>query len=370
VQEVELFESVPNFSEGRDRGAIDSIAAAAVAAHVLDVHPDPDHHRTVVSLAGVRQRLEDALLGAIGAAAERIDLRTHTGVHPRIGAADVVPIVPLGPTRLDQCHDVAQRLGERVWRELKIPVYFYGYGADRTLADIRNGRARPDLGGPQLHPSAGAVCIGARPLLVAFNLLLSGMSVHEARELARSLREARSGMRGVQALVFELPGDRLQLSMNLFRVDETPPDAVLDTLRRRGVKVVDQELVGLCPAAAANEAAGGRLLEGRLGAAVAREGARRARQRGGEELDALAARLDTEADGLAHLAAGQSELLAGAERCGAMPPVLNAAGVLDAEVETFSLVAARGLRLAIRPDTAAAYHVRIAALDRRLNESA
>jgi glutamate formiminotransferase len=370
VHEVELFESVPNFSEGRDRDAINAIAAAAVAAHVLDVHPDPDHHRTVVSLADVRQRLEDALLGAIAAAAERIDLRAHSGAHPRVGAADVVPIVPLGATTLDQCRDVARRIGERVWRELKVPVYFYGYGAERTLADIRHGRGVPDLGGPQMHPSAGAVCIGARTLLVAFNVLLSGISVVEARELARSLREARSGMRGVQALVFELPGDRLQLSMNLFRVDETPPAAVLDALRRRGVSVLEQELVGLCPAVAANEAAGGRLLEGRLGAAVAREGARRARKRGGSELDALAARLDAEADGLAALAAGQSELLAGAERCAALPPVLNAAGVLDDEIDTLSLVAARGLRLAIRPDTAAAYHVRIAALDRRLNGSA
>ncbi len=370
MQEVELFESVPNFSEGRDRDAIDAIAAAAVAAHVLDVHPDPDHHRTVVSLAGVRERLEDALLGAIAAAAERIDLRTHTGVHPRVGAADVVPVVPLGGTLLERCHELALRLGERVWRELTIPVYFYGYGANRTLADIRHGRAKPDLGGPHMHPSAGAVCIGARPPLVAFNVLLGGVSVAEARDLARSLRESKSGMRGVQALVFEIPGERLQLSMNLFRVDETPPAAVLDTLRRRGLNVLEQELVGLCPAVAANEAADGRLLEGRLGAAVAREGARRARGRRDEERDALAARLDKEADGLAAMAAGQSELLAGAERCAALPPVLNAAGLLDGELETLSLVAARGLRLAIRPDTAAAYHVRIAALDRRLNGSA
>src|SRR5690242_8623562 len=103
MHEVELFESVPNFSEGRDRLAIDAIAAAAVAAHVLDVHPDPDHHRTVVTLAGVPERLEDALLGAVAAAAMRIDLRAHAGLHPRVGAADVVPIVPLGASTLDHC---------------------------------------------------------------------------------------------------------------------------------------------------------------------------------------------------------------------------------------------------------------------------
>src|SRR5438477_3511046 len=263
---LDLFESVPNFSEGKDQRVISAIASAAAPAFLLDVDADPDHHRTVVSLAGGRSRLVDGLVGAIGTAAERIDLRTHTGVHPRVGAADVVPIVPLAATSLDACLDLARELGARVWSEVKIPVFFYGHGSDWTLADIRAGRAQPDLGGPDLHPSAGAVCIGARNLLVAFNVLLQGMSVAEARALARSLREARSGMRGVQALVFELPGDRLQLSMNLFRVSETPPAAVIQELRRRGAVLGEQQVVGLSPAAAADSAANGRILEARIGA--------------------------------------------------------------------------------------------------------
>ena len=205
--------------------------------------------------------------------------------------------------------------------------------------------------------------------LVAFNVLLAGVTVPEARGLARSLREARSGMRGVQALAFELPGGILQLSMNLFRVDETPPAAVLDTLRRRGVAVRSYEVVGLCPAAAANEAADGKLLEGRIGAAVAREGARRCHERGGDEHAALADRLDAEASGLSALGTGQSDILAGAERCAALAPVLKAAGVLDGELESLALVAARGLRQAVRADTLAAYTVRVTALDRRLSGS-
>jgi len=369
VDEVELFESVPNFSEGRDRNVIDAVAAAASPLHVLDVDPDPDHHRVVISLAGVRERLLDGLVSAIAAAAQRIDLRTHVGVHPRVGAADVVPIVPLGQTSLDACRGAARSLGERVWTELHVPVYFYGHGADWTLADIRNGRAQPDLGGPDLHASAGAVCIGARSPLVAFNVLLASMTVLEARALSRSLREASSGMRGVQALVFELPGGRLQLSMNLFRVDETPPAAVLDALRRRGVAVRSHEVVGLCPAAAAGGTAGGKLLEGRIGGAVALEGARRNRERGDDEHAALAERLVAEASGLSALGTGQADILAGAERCAALVPVLKAAGVLDGELESLALVAARGLRQAVREDTLATYTVRISALDRRLSAS-
>ena len=369
MDEVELFESVPNFSEGRDRDVIEAVAAASSPLHMLDVDPDPDHHRVVISLAGVRERLLDGLVNAIARAAEKIDLRTHAGVHPRVGAADVVPIVPLGQTSLDACREVARSLGDRVWTELQIPVYFYGHGAEWTLADIRNGRAQPDLGGPELHPWAGAVCIGARSPLVAFNVLLAGVTVPEARGLARSLREARSGIRGVQALAFELPGGILQLSMNLFRVDETPPAAVLDTLRRRGVAVRSYEVVGLCPAAAANEAADGKLLEGRIGAAVAREGARRSQERGDDEHAALAQRLDAEASGLSALGTGQSDILAGAERCAALAPVLKAAGVLDGELESLALVAARGLRQAVRADTLATYTVRVTALDRRLSGS-
>jgi glutamate formiminotransferase len=358
-----LFESVPNFSEGRREDVIAAIAGAG-GAHVLDVDADPDHHRAVISLVAERARLVDGLLGAVGAAVERIDVRQHAGVHPRVGAADVVPIVPLGGTTLAAARDVAREVGERIWSELRVPVYWYG--EHRSLADIRAGRARLDLGGPDLHPTAGAVSVGARLTLVAFNVLLPGISVAEAQTLARSLRESRSGMRGVQALVFELSGGRVQLSMNLFRVDETPPAAVVAELLRLGVAVGEQQVVGLCPAIAAGEVGGGRLLEGRLASAAARAGALRLKERRDDESLALARRLDREVEALAALAAGQVELLVGAERAAALAPVLGVAGVLDKELGAMLDAAARGLRAAISAETAAAFSARVAALDRRL----
>jgi glutamate formiminotransferase / 5-formyltetrahydrofolate cyclo-ligase len=358
-----LFESVPNFSEGRREDVIAAIAGAG-GAHVLDVDADADHHRVVISLAAARARLVDGLLGAVSAAVERIDVRAHSGVHPRVGAADVVPIVPLGGTTLASAREVAREVGERIWNELRVPVYWYG--EHRSLADIRAGRASLDLGGPDLHPTAGAVSVGARLTLVAFNVLLPGMSVVEAGALARSLRESRAGMRGVQALVFELPGGRVQLSMNLFRVDETPPAAVVAELERRGVAVGEQQVVGLCPAIAAGEAGSGRLLEGRLASAAARVGALRLKERRDEESLALARRLDRETQALAELGAGQAELLVGAERAAALVPVLRVAGVMDGELAAMLDAAARGLRASISAETAAAYKARIAALDRRL----
>ena len=364
--QADLFESVPNFSEGRDVQVIDAIAQAASGAHVLDVHPDPDHHRTVISVAGGRDRLLHALIKTVAVAAERIDLSRHAGVHPRVGAADVVPIVPLGSTSIETCHEVARELGRRVWAELQLPVFFYGHGEDWTLADIRAGRAQPDLGGPDLHPTFGAVCVGARRMLVAFNVILEGLSVPEARAVARSIRESAGGMRGVMAMAFELPGGRLQLSMNLFRIDETSPQDVVDELTRLGFQVGAQEIVGLSPAVAANQAASGRLLEARIGSAVAREGARRCLEVGGEEPAALAVRLQHEATELADLDCGQDSLLAGGERCAALAPVLRAAGVLDAELAALAQVAARGFRDALDPTTLSSFEARVEALDRRL----
>lgn len=361
-----LFESVPNFSEGRNRDVIDAIAAAARPAHLLDSDGDPDHHRVVVTLAANRRNLVEGLMASVRVAIDRIDIRGHQGVHPRVGAADVIPIVPLGSTPLALCHELSRELGERIWAELRVPVYFYGHGESRTLADVRAGRARPDLGGPELHPTAGGVCVGARHKLVAFNVILLGLDVDAARQLARNLRESGGGVRGVQALVFELSGRRVQLSMNLFRVDETPPAAVIAELRRRGVTIGDQELVGLCPAAVANEAGIGKLLEARLAAAVARAGAARCSDRGGAEHRALANRLQREAESLATLGISQEELLAGAERAAALVPVLEAAHVLDGEMQAMLEVAAQDLRSAIRAETVKRYAARIYALERRL----
>jgi glutamate formiminotransferase len=362
---VDLFESVPNFSEGRRADVIDAISAAGSSAFVLDTDPDPDHHRVVLSLAGARQRLIDGLIGAIAAAVERINLGTHRGVHPRVGAADVVPIVPLGETSLERCRELAHEVGERVWSELHVPVYFYGHGEHNTLADIRAGRAQLDLG-RELHPTAGAACIGARRALVAFNVILHGADLVAARALARSLRESGAGLRGVQALAFELPGRRVQLSMNLFRVDETTPSDVVAELKRRGVAVGAQQVVGLCPAVAANPAADSRLLEGRLAAVSAEAGARRSEERGGEEMTALASRLRREARELAQLRADQDEFLSGAERAAALVHVLRAAHAQDLEVERLLGVAATGLRRAISPETETLYRARVDALDARL----
>ncbi len=364
-----LFESVPNFSEGRRDAVIRAIAEAGASGggHVLDVDADHDHHRVVISLAAERSRLIESLLGAVAAAVEHIDVRAHEGVHPRVGAADVVPIIPLGRSTLAGARDLATEAGERIWSDLRVPVFWYGEG--RSLADIRAGRAVPDLGGPDLHPTAGGVSVGARLTLVAFNVMLPEMEVSRARSLARSLRESNGGMHGVQALAFELPGGRVQLSMNLFRVDETPPAAVLEELERRGVAVGEQQLVGLTPALAANTTGGGRLLEGRLAGAVARAAARRCKDMGDEEGIALARRLVREADALAALGVDQAELLVGAERAAALVPVLRAAGVLDGELEAMAGAAARGLRAAITRETADAYPARIEALDRRLEQA-
>ena len=343
---------------------IAAIAGAHTGTHVLDVDPDHDHHRVVISMAAQRSTLLDGVMAAVGAAVEHIDMREHAGVHPRVGAADVVPFVPLGQSTLADARELAREAGERIWSELRVPVYFYG--ENRSLADIRAGRAQPDLGGPSLHPTAGAVSVGARLALVAFNVLLPDTDLATARALARSLRESEAGMRGVQALVFQLSGGRIQLSMNLFRIDQTSPAAVVDELARRGIRVGDQELVGLCPAIGANEVAAGRLLEGRLAAAAARAGVAKCRALGDEEHVALAGRLEREAEGLAALGVDQLDLLAGAERAAALTPVLRAANVLDEELEGMLGAAARGLRAAISPATLAAQGARIAALDHRL----
>lgn len=333
---------------------------------MLDTDADPDHNRVVVTVTAFKAKLMDALLAAIAQAVERIDLRQHQGLHPRVGAADVVPIVPLADTSLATCHEVARELGDRIWAELKVPVFFYGHSEKNRLADIRAGRVKPDLGGPELHPTAGAVCVGARGLLVAFNVILYDTDLVGARALARSLRESGAGLRGVQALAFPLSGGRVQLSMNLFRLQETSPAHVIAELRRRGVSMGAEQVVGLSPAIAAHAAAAGRLLEGRLASAAARSAAARSREQGGDEHFALAGKLDRESAGLAELGIGQDSLLAGAERAAALIEVLRVGQVLDSELEAMLRAAARGLRAAITPETRRLYQARTSALDARL----
>jgi hypothetical protein len=202
--------------------------------------------------------------------------------------------------------------------------------------------------------------------LLAFNVLLPDLSQHAARVLAGSLREANGGLRGVQALSFKLPRGVMQLSMNLFRLEESPPSMVIAELKRRGVAVGAQQVIGLCPAAVANEAAAGRLLEGRLAAAAARRGAELSAAQGDDEHTKLAARLEQVAAKLAGSGIEQDEILASAERAAALIGVLGAGGVRSHELKTMLEIAARGLRSALLPTTLSRHTARLNALDGKL----
>jgi glutamate formiminotransferase len=270
-------ESVPNFSEGRDQATIDALARAlSTDARLLDVHADVDHNRSVFTLVGEDDRLVGALLGAIGVARERIDLRRHEGAHPRIGAADVVPIVPIESGDMGRARAVARVLAERIGEELELPVFLYGeLGGGNGPAFFRRGgpeelqrrvdarEVRPDFGPSQLDPSAGGVLVGARRPLIAFNVNLRG-ELEAAREVAAAVRESGGGFPGVRALGLQLPSSGLvQVSMN---VEDWEAAALHEILARieseadaRGAEVVGSELVGLMPAGAAAVAAGAML---------------------------------------------------------------------------------------------------------------
>jgi glutamate formiminotransferase len=270
-------ESVPNFSEGRDRATIDALAEALGSrARLLDVHADEDHNRSVFTLVGSEDELVEALLLGIACARERIDLRRHEGAHPRIGAADVVPLVALVPEDLGRAREAALRLGERVGGELGLPTFLYGeLGADRGPAFFRRGgpeelqqridagELTPDFGLARLDERAGGVLVGARRPLIAFNVNLRG-SLDAAREIARLVREHGGGFPGVRALGLDLPRAGLvQVSMN---VEDFEAAALHEIVARveheaaeRGAEVVGSELVGLMPAGAAVAAAGATL---------------------------------------------------------------------------------------------------------------
>ncbi len=270
-------EAVPNFSEGRDRATLDALREVLAAhASVLDVHADADHNRAVFTVVGDDPSLVDGLMAGVARAVERIDLRRHEGVHPRIGAADVVPIVPVRPEQMARARAAALLLADRLADELGLPVFFYGElapgrgpaffrrgGPDELQRRLDAGELAPDRGPPRLHASAGGVLVGARRPLIAFNVNLHG-SIDAARAVARAVREADGGFPGVRALGLELPGPGLvQVSMN---VEDWEAAALHDVLARvdeqaraHGAKVVGAELVGLMPAGAAAAAAGAAL---------------------------------------------------------------------------------------------------------------
>jgi glutamate formiminotransferase len=268
-------ESVPNFSEGRDRATIAAIGDALGAhARLLDVHADEDHNRSVFTLVGTESELADALVAGIRTAAERIDLREHEGAHPRIGAADVVPIVPLRPGDMERARAAAALVGARIGEELGLPVFvyappergpaFYRRGGPAGLQRrIDEGELAPDFGPAQLHESAGGVILGARLPLIAFNVNLRG-ELAAAQEVAALVREKGGGFPGVRALGLELPRAGLvQVSMNVEDWEAAALHEIVDRIAQeaeaRGAEVVGSELVGLMPAGAAAAAAGAML---------------------------------------------------------------------------------------------------------------
>jgi len=265
-----VIESVLNVSEGRSEEKIARIAAAVPDAgcRLLDLHSDRDHNRSVLTFVGDPDRVIAAVVALAGAAIEEIDIRTHRGLHPRIGSLDVVPFVPLSGSSLAECADFARRAGAEIAERYGIPVYLYGEAATgsnrRELASIRKGGLagltsrigtsewRPDFGPPRLHPTGGAVAIGARNLLVAYNVLLDTEEIAIGRRIASMIRERGGGLPGVKALAFYLESRRrVQVSMNLTDVDATPiPRAfafVKKEAARHGVNVMESEIVGLVP---------------------------------------------------------------------------------------------------------------------------
>ena len=273
---VELpLESVPNFSEGRDTGTIEALRSAlSTHADVLDIHSDADHNRSVFTLVGDDTLLVEALLAGIACARERIDLRSHEGAHPRIGAADVVPIIALDPRDRERARDCALRLADRIGAELGLPVFLYGDSApERGPAFFRRGgpeelqrridagELRPDFGPARLDERAGGVIVGARRPLIAFNVNLTTDDVEIARAIAAVVREKGGGFPGVRALGLFLPrAGRAQVSMNVEDYEAAAlheiVDRVEDEAHARGVEIAGAELVGLMPAGAAAAAAG------------------------------------------------------------------------------------------------------------------
>jgi glutamate formiminotransferase len=269
-------ESVPNVSEGRDEGVLaDLRAAMSTPARLLDVHTDWDHHRSVFTLVGNGEELVETLLAGVGCAAERIDLRRHAGAHPRIGAADVVAVVPLDPADEPAACRTALTLADRIAAELELPVFLYGRltedgrepaffrrgGPEELQRRIDSGELAPDRGPRRLHPTAGGVLVGVRRPLIAFNVNLRTDDVSVAKEIARLVRERDGGYPGVRALGLDLPRAGLtQVSMNVTDWEAAALHEIVARIateaEARGVQTAGSELVGLMPAGAAVAAAG------------------------------------------------------------------------------------------------------------------
>jgi glutamate formiminotransferase len=264
-----LVECVPNFSEGRDPAKVDAIVEAMriPGVYLLDREMDADHNRSVITLAGEREAIAEAAIRGVGKAAELIDLTRHRGAHPRMGAADVVPFIPIDGVTLEDCVAVARHAGAEIWKRFQIPVYLYEAAATaserKNLENIRRGQfegirdeialnpARcPDFGEPRVHPTAGATAVGARKFLIAYNIFLNTPDVEIAKKIARAVRFSSGGLPCVKAAGFLVRG-MAQVSMNLTDFEQTPVQRVFEYVKREaeryGVAMISGEIVGLIP---------------------------------------------------------------------------------------------------------------------------
>ncbi len=272
-----LVECVPNFSEGRDKTKVDAIVDAMKmpGVYLLDREMDSDHNRCVITLVGEREAIQEAAIRGVGKAAELIDLNTHTGAHPRMGAADVVPFIPIDAVTIEDCVAMANHVGEQIWQRYQIPVYLYEAAARiperQGLENIRRGQfegiraeiatnpaRRPDFGDPQVHPTAGATVVGARKFLIAYNVFLNTTDVEIAKKIAKAVRFSSGGMRFVKGAGFLVRG-LAQVSMNLTDFEQTPVHRVYEMVKREaaryGVMPLSSEIVGLIPKKALEQAA-------------------------------------------------------------------------------------------------------------------
>ncbi|HUK24495.1 MAG TPA: glutamate formimidoyltransferase [Terriglobales bacterium] len=272
-----LVECVPNFSEGRDKAKVDAIVAAMKleGVYLLDREMDSDHNRCVITLVGEREPIQEAAIRGVGKAAELIDLNQHHGAHPRLGAADVVPFIPIEGVTIEDCVAMARHVGEEIWKRFQIPVYLYEAAAAtperQNLENIRRGQfegirgeiatnpaRKPDFGEARLHPTAGATVVGARKFLIAYNVFLNTAEVEIARKVAKALRFSSGGLRYVKAAGFLVRG-LAQVSMNLTDFEQTPIHRVFEMVKREaaryGLLPVSSEIVGLIPKKALEQAA-------------------------------------------------------------------------------------------------------------------
>src|SRR5713226_8769629 len=272
-----LVECVPNFSEGRDKAKVDDIVDAIKipGVYLLDREMDADHNRCVITLVGEREAIQEAAIRGVGKAAELIDLTVHKGAHPRMGAADVVPFIPIDGVTIEDCVAMARHVGEEIWKRYQIPVYLYEAAAAtperQNLENIRRGQfegiraeiatnptRRPDFGEPRVHPTAGATVVGARKFLIAYNVFLNTPDVEIAKKIAKAVRASSGGMRFVKGAGFLVRG-MAQVSMNLTDFEQTPIHRVFELVKqeagRYGVMPVSSEIVGLIPKKALEAAA-------------------------------------------------------------------------------------------------------------------